>query len=118
SASQKYLNRIWVRDREHDGAKMTGDSYRIPAYPVAPGTEVPQEDMVVLTEMPVKSIITFPETGAEVKAGEEVEVRGHAWRGRPARMASASARCGRPRTRAAMPTTSSTASRWSRSSEG
>ncbi|WP_233253474.1 sulfite oxidase [Paracoccus binzhouensis] len=82
SASQKYLNRIWIRDREHDGAKMTGDSYRIPAYPVAPGTEVPEEDMVVLTEMPVKSIITFPETGTEVKAGEAVEVRGHAWCGK------------------------------------
>lgn len=82
SASQKYLNRIWIRDKEHDGAKMTGDSYRIPAYPVAPGTEVPEEDMVVLKEMPVKSIVTFPETGAEVKAGEEVEVRGHAWCGK------------------------------------
>ena len=82
SASQKYLNRIWVRDQEHDGEKMTGDSYRIPAYPVAPGTEVPDEDMVVLTEMPVKSIVTFPETGTEVKAGEEVEVRGHAWCGK------------------------------------
>ncbi|WP_062560244.1 molybdopterin-dependent oxidoreductase [Paracoccus aminovorans] len=82
SASQKYLNRIWIRDKEHDGAKMTGDSYRIPAYPVAPGTEVPEEDMVVLTEMPVKSIVTFPETGAEVKAGEAVEVRGHAWCGK------------------------------------
>ncbi|WP_018000607.1 sulfite oxidase [Paracoccus sp. N5] len=82
SASQKYLNRIRVRDREHDGAKMTGDSYRIPAYPVAPGTEVPEEDMVVLTEMPVKSIVTFPETGTEVKAGEAVEVRGHAWCGK------------------------------------
>lgn len=82
SASQKYLNRIWVRDQEHDGEKMTGDSYRIPAYPVAPGTEVPDEDMVVLTEMPVKSIVTFPETGTEVKAGEGVEVRGHAWCGK------------------------------------
>ena len=82
SASQKYLDRIRVRDREHDGAKMTGDSYRIPAYPVAPGTEVPEEDMVVLTEMPVKSIVTFPQTGAEVKAGEAVEVRGHAWCGK------------------------------------
>ena len=82
SASQKYLNRIWIRDKEHDGAKMTGDSYRIPAYPVAPGTEVPEEDMVVLKEMPVKSIVTFPETGAEVKAGEAVEVRGHAWCGK------------------------------------
>ncbi|MFC3571231.1 sulfite oxidase [Paracoccus simplex] len=82
SASQKYLNRIWIRDKEHDGAKMTGDSYRIPAYPVAPGTEVPEEDMVVLTEMPVKSIVTFPETGTEVKAGEAIEVRGHAWCGK------------------------------------
>ncbi|GLC61994.1 hypothetical protein PLESTB_001828000 [Pleodorina starrii] len=25
SVSQKYLNRIWVRNQEHDGAKMTGD---------------------------------------------------------------------------------------------
>ena len=82
SASQKYLNRIWVRDKEHDGAKMTGVSYRIPAYPVAPGTEVPDEDMVVLTEMPVKSLITFPETGTEVKVGEAAEVRGHAWCGK------------------------------------
>lgn len=82
SASQKYLNRIWIRDKEHDGAKMTGDSYRIPAYPVAPGTEVPEEDMVILMEMPVKSIITFPETGFEVKAGETAEVRGHAWCGK------------------------------------
>lgn len=82
SASQKYLNRIWIRDKEHDGAKMTGDSYRIPAYPVAPGTEVPEKDMVVLKEMPVKSIITFPQTGAEVKAGAAVEVRGHAWCGK------------------------------------
>ncbi|RJE84083.1 sulfite oxidase [Paracoccus onubensis] len=82
SASQKYLNRIWIRDKEHDGAKMTGDSYRIPAYPVAPGTEVPEEDMVILMEMPVKSVITFPETGFEVKAGETAEVRGHAWCGK------------------------------------
>lgn len=82
SASQKYLNRIWIRDKEHDGAKMTGDSYRIPAYPVAPGTEVPKEDMVILTEMPIKSLITFPQTGAEVKAGAATEVRGHAWCGK------------------------------------
>ena len=82
SVSHKYLNRIWVRDKEHDGAKMTGDSYRIPAYPVAPGTEVPEADMVILETMPVKSIITFPETGSEAKAGEPVEVRGHAWSGK------------------------------------
>lgn len=81
SVCQKYLTRIWIRDQQHDGAKMTGYSYRLPAYPVAPGTEVPESDMVVMTEMPVKSLITFPETGAEVTAGEATEVRGHAWAG-------------------------------------
>lgn len=81
SVSQKYLTRIWVRDQEHDGPKMTGYSYRLPANPVAPGTEVPESDMVVMTVMPVKSLVTFPETGTEVAAGEENEVRGHAWAG-------------------------------------
>src|SRR3546814_2120482 len=51
SASQKHLTRIWVRDQVHDGAKMTGYSYRLPAYPVAPGTEVPESDMEILTVM-------------------------------------------------------------------
>lgn len=81
SVSQKYLNRIWVRDQVHDGAKMTGYSYRLPARPVAPGTEVPEADMEIMTVMPVKSLVTFPETGSSAKAGEVMEVRGHAWAG-------------------------------------
>ncbi len=81
SASQKYLTRIWIRDQVHDGAKMTGYSYRLPEHPVAPGTEVPESDMVIMTVMPVKSLITFPETGTEVATGEPTEVRGHAWAG-------------------------------------
>lgn len=81
SVSQKFLTRIWVRDQVHDGAKMTGDSYRLPAYPVAPGTEVPDEDMEILTVMPVKSLITFPQTGASASVGQPTEVRGHAWAG-------------------------------------
>lgn len=81
STSQKYLTRIWVRDQVHDGAKMGGYSYRLPAYPVAPGTEVPEDDMVVMTEMPVKSLITHPQSGAETGAGEATEIRGHAWAG-------------------------------------
>lgn len=81
SVSQKYLTRIWVRDQVHDGAKMGGDSYRLPAYPVAPGTEVPEADMEILTVMPVKSLITFPQTGASVAVGQPAEVRGHAWAG-------------------------------------
>lgn len=81
SASQKFLTRIWVRDQVHDGEKMGGHSYRLPAYPVAPGTEVPEEDMEILTVMPVKSIVTAPATGSNVPAGQATEVRGHAWAG-------------------------------------
>ena len=81
SVSQKYLTRIWVRDQVHDGEKMGGYSYRLPAYPVVPGTEVPESDMVIMEAMPVKSLTTHPATGAEVPAGEASEVRGHAWSG-------------------------------------
>ena len=81
SASQKFLTRIRVRDQVHDGSKMSGYSYRLPAYPVAPGTEVPESDMVIMTVMPVKSLITFPRTGVQVPAGRPAEVRGHAWAG-------------------------------------
>jgi len=81
SCSQKWLAKITLRDQVHDGAKMTGSSYRVPAYPVAPGTAVPDEDMVIIQSMPVKSLITFPKTGARVKPGEAFEVRGSAWAG-------------------------------------
>lgn len=80
SFSHKWLTRIWIRDQIHDGAKMTGGSYRLPRYPVAPGTEVPDEDMVLMESMPVKSLITAPATGASVAAGP-IEVRGSAWAG-------------------------------------
>jgi DMSO/TMAO reductase YedYZ molybdopterin-dependent catalytic subunit len=79
SCSQKWLTRIRVRDVEHDGEKMGVQSYRVPAYPVAPGTDVPNEDMEIIQAMPVKSLVTFPENGAET--GMETEVRGHAWVG-------------------------------------
>jgi DMSO/TMAO reductase YedYZ molybdopterin-dependent catalytic subunit len=79
SCSQKWLTRIWVRDVEHDGEKMGGQSYRVPAYPVAPGTDVPNEDMLIMEAMPVKSIVTFPENGTET--GLSTEVRVHAWVG-------------------------------------
>ncbi|MBD3624462.1 MAG: sulfite oxidase, partial [Rhodobacteraceae bacterium] len=79
SCSQKWLTRIQLRDVVHDGPKMTGTSYRVPAYPVAPGTEVPEEDFVIIERMPVKSLVTFPANGAA--SGMETEVRGHAWSG-------------------------------------
>jgi DMSO/TMAO reductase YedYZ molybdopterin-dependent catalytic subunit len=81
SASGKWLTRLWVRDREHDGEKMTGHSYRLPRFPVAPGTKVDAADMAIIEEMPVKSIITLPATGTEVPAAQPVYLRGHAWSG-------------------------------------
>jgi DMSO/TMAO reductase YedYZ molybdopterin-dependent catalytic subunit len=80
SCSQKWLTRIWVRDQVHDGEKMTGTSYRVPAYNVAPGTEVPDEDYEIIESLPVKSLITFPATQAEI-GGLATEVRGHVWAG-------------------------------------
>lgn len=81
SCSQKWLTRIAVRDREHDGEKMLGQDYRMPAYPVAPGAAVQDADMRIIESMPVKSLITFPATGAELKAKAPFEARGHAWSG-------------------------------------
>jgi DMSO/TMAO reductase YedYZ molybdopterin-dependent catalytic subunit len=80
SVSHKWLKRIWVRDRVHDGEKMGGYSYRIPKYPVAPGAEVPKEDFAIVESMRVKSVITSPTTGTAV-TGRSIQVRGHAWAG-------------------------------------
>ncbi|MEM6971502.1 MAG: sulfite oxidase [Pseudomonadota bacterium] len=79
SCSHKWLTQITLRDVVHDGPKMTGQSYRVPNRPVAPGEEVENEDFEIIERMPVKALITFPENNAT--AGNEVEVRGHAWSG-------------------------------------
>ncbi|MEZ9523838.1 molybdopterin-dependent oxidoreductase [Enterovibrio norvegicus] len=80
SCSQKWLTKITVRDQVHDGPKMTGKAYRVPNRPVAPGEKVDKDDFVIIERMPVKSLITSPQTNSEV-AGKEVLVRGHAWSG-------------------------------------
>ena len=81
SVSGKWLRRILVRNRVHDGAKMTGTAYRVPAYPVAPGEKVPDADMRIITTMPVKSLITCPASGTVVAANKPLDIRGHAWAG-------------------------------------
>ncbi|MCP4379996.1 MAG: sulfite oxidase [Hyphomicrobiales bacterium] len=80
SCSQKWLTRIWLRDVVHDGAKMTGTSYRVPNRPVAPGEEVADEDFEIIERMPVKSLITNPATGADL-TDRRVPLRGHAYSG-------------------------------------
>jgi len=81
SVSGKWLNKIVIRDKEHDGPKMMGYSYRVPKNPVASGTKVLEEDMKIIESMPVKSLITYPKTGAIVKGNRAFEIRGHAWAG-------------------------------------
>jgi DMSO/TMAO reductase YedYZ molybdopterin-dependent catalytic subunit len=82
SASQKWLNRIWIRDVEHDGQGMLGTSYRVPTAPIVPGSESKGEGFRVLESMPVRSVITRPADGSKPPAGtRELDVRGHAWAG-------------------------------------
>ncbi len=81
SASGKWLSKLTIRNIVHDGPKMTGDSYRAPCSPVAPGTQVGDEDMCIIESMPVKSLITYPKSGALIEEGRILEIRGHAWAG-------------------------------------
>ncbi len=81
SASGKWITGISIRDKVHDGAKMKGASYRVPCKPVAPGSKVKDEDMCIIESMPIKSLITYPKSGALIKKGRNIEVRGHAWAG-------------------------------------
>jgi DMSO/TMAO reductase YedYZ molybdopterin-dependent catalytic subunit len=81
SVSGKWLTRILVRDRVHDGAKMNGQSYRLPCKPVAPGTSVADKDMCIIESMPVKSLLTYPKSGATHALGSPMLVRGHSWAG-------------------------------------
>lgn len=84
STSGKWLNRLVIRDRVHDGAKMSGSSYRVPCNPVAPGTVVPDDEMCIIEAMPVKSLITYPRSGMQHDLKKLLEVRGHAWAGQSA----------------------------------
>jgi sulfite oxidase len=82
SASHKWVARIWIRDKEHDGQGMTGTSYRVPRVPMIPGSKADDANMMILESMPVRSIITSPANGAELPNGtRQINLRGAAWAG-------------------------------------
>ena len=81
STSGKWVNRISIRNKVHDGAKMGGQSYRVPCEEVAPGEIVSDDKMCIIESMPVKSLITYPKSGAIMKVGSSLPIRGHAWAG-------------------------------------
>jgi sulfite oxidase len=82
SASQKWLTRITIRDREHDGPGMTEFSYRLAIKPMVPGGKADPANFRILESMPVRSIITNPANGAKFAAGtKELKLRGASWAG-------------------------------------
>jgi len=82
SVSSKWLTRIWVRDKPHDGQGMGGTSYRVPVKPIVPGSNDDGKAFRDLESMPVRAIVTSPANGTRHPAGtREIRVRGAAWAG-------------------------------------
>ena len=82
SASHKWLTKITIRDKEHDGPGMTGTSYRVTINPMVPGGKADPKNMRILESMPVRSINTSPSNGTKLAAGtRELKLRGASWAG-------------------------------------
>jgi sulfite oxidase len=84
SASQKWITRIAIRDREHDGERMRDLHYRLPRVPVAPlapGERYDEALFDVITDVPVRAVITAPREGFALPADAPLTVRGQAWSG-------------------------------------
>ena len=81
STSGKWLTGLSIRDRLHDGPKMAPPAYHVPCEPVAPGSQVANEDMCLLDVMPVKSLITSPRSGIQHELNQRLSIHGHSWGG-------------------------------------
>ena len=82
SVSSKWLTRIWVRDKVHDGPGMGGTSYRVAIKPMIPGGKPDENNFRDLESMPVRSIITSPANGTKLAGNvRELNLRGAAWDG-------------------------------------
>jgi DMSO/TMAO reductase YedYZ molybdopterin-dependent catalytic subunit len=81
SAWQKWLSRLELRDREHDGEKMRGTDYRLPVVPVRPGAPLDETKFAVITDMPVNSLITAPMQNFTHATNGALQIRGFAWSG-------------------------------------
>src|SRR6185312_6503811 len=82
SVSHKWLTRITLRDKVHDGPGMTGTRDRVSIKPMLPGGKVDEANLKILESMPVRSIVTSPANGTRLGAGtKEIRLRGAAWAG-------------------------------------
>lgn len=75
----KWLREIKVAKDEAPGTYQQS-GYRIPKSPAPPGAVLKPSDLVPLTTMNVKSLITGPADGTVLKPGKH-EIRGVAWTG-------------------------------------
>ena len=66
SVSAKWFNRLWVRDKYHDGPGMGATSYRVAIKPMVPGDKPVDGNFRDLESMPVRSIITSPANGTKL----------------------------------------------------
>lgn len=82
SVSHKWLTKITLRDRVHDGEGMGGTSYRVAIKPMVPGGKADDSNFKILESMPVRSITTSPASGTRYAAGtKDLKLRGAAWAG-------------------------------------
>lgn len=78
--SVKWIQHLTLSEKEAEGHFMK-NAYRVPNHYVPPGSAVDPSDMIVYTDLDVKSIFTAPLDGASARAGSSVELRGFAWAG-------------------------------------
>jgi DMSO/TMAO reductase YedYZ molybdopterin-dependent catalytic subunit len=78
--SVKWLSHIQVSDKESESFWVK-TAYRFPTKRVAPGAAVDPKDMAPVAGLVVKSIITTPAEGTNVKVGGAARVTGFAWAG-------------------------------------
>lgn len=82
SVSHKWLSKITLRDKVHDGQGMGGTSYRVAIKPILPGSKSDDANFKILESMPVRGIITSPANGTRLSSGtKELKLRGAAWAG-------------------------------------
>lgn len=85
SVSGKWLKKISVRNKVHDGAHMAS-GYKVPKEALSPGETGKKPDgssveMRIIESMPVKSVITNPKKGLSFKINTDINLRGKAWAG-------------------------------------
>jgi sulfite oxidase len=85
AVSAKWLTRIWIRDRRHDGPGMTGISYKVPIVSIPPperGERYDESNLRDLESMRVRAIITQPADRARFPAAtRSIPLRGASWAG-------------------------------------